>query len=105
MATIDAATFRATLPTTLSAIRMAGDGGMRIMLDIAESDLAEAIKLLAWRQMVLSVTVEAEKQAHTDYAKNEHNMAPGTKRKSCWQAAKESSADGDPGQARQPDAS
>jgi len=36
---------------------MAGDGGMRIMMDIPESDMAEAIQLLAWRQKVLRVTV------------------------------------------------
>jgi len=53
----DSATFRATFPPVLSAIRMAGDGGMRIMMDIPESDMAEAIQLLAWRQKVLRVTV------------------------------------------------
>jgi len=54
----DSATFLATIPSILSAIRMAGDGGMRIQLDIAESEMAEALKLLMWRQQVLRVTVE-----------------------------------------------
>jgi len=57
----DTVTFRASFPPILSAIRMAGDGGMRIMLDIPESDMAEAIQLLAWRQKVLVVTVETER--------------------------------------------
>jgi len=55
------ATFRATFPPILAAIRLAGDGGMRITLDVPESDLAEAIKLLAWRQRVLTVKVEPER--------------------------------------------
>jgi len=54
------ARFLATLPPVLSAIRISGDGGMRVMLDIPESDLAEAIKMLAWRQRVLVVTVEPD---------------------------------------------
>jgi hypothetical protein len=56
----DTATFRATFPPILSAIRMAGDGGMRVMFDIPESDLGEATKLLLWRQQVLRVTVGPE---------------------------------------------
>ena len=54
----DTATFRATLPPILSAIRMAGDGGMRVMFDIAESDMPEALKLLMWKGRVLVVTIE-----------------------------------------------
>ena len=54
----DTATFRATLPPILSAIRMAGDGGMRVMFDIAESDMPEALKLLMWKGSVLVVTIK-----------------------------------------------
>ena len=54
------ATFRAAFPPILSAIRMPGDGGMRIMLDIPESDMAEALNLLKWRHVVLVVTVGPE---------------------------------------------
>jgi len=39
---------------------MAGDGGMRLMIDIPESEMAEAVKLLAWRQQVLRVEVTPE---------------------------------------------
>ena len=56
----EAASFLATFPPILSALRMAGDGGMRIQLDIPESEMGEAAKLLLWRQMVLRVTVEPE---------------------------------------------
>lgn len=42
----------------MSAIRVDGSGGgMRIQFDIPESEMAEAVKLLAWRQMILKVTV------------------------------------------------
>ena len=58
----DSATFRATLPPILSAIRMAGDGGMRVMFDIPESDMPEALKLLMWKGRVLVVTIEPSKE-------------------------------------------
>ena len=57
----EAASFRATFPPILSAIRMAGDGGMRIMFDVPESDMGEATKLLLWRQSLLRVKVEPER--------------------------------------------
>ena len=60
--TENSATFRATLPPILSAIRMAGDGGMRVMFDIPETDLGEATKLLLWRGKVMQVTVGPEEQ-------------------------------------------
>jgi hypothetical protein len=58
----DTATFRATLPPIMSAIRMSGDGGMRVMFDVPESDMPEALKLLMWKQRVLQVTVGPEVQ-------------------------------------------
>ena len=57
----ESATFRASFPPVLSAIRMAGDGGMRIMLDIPETDMPEALKLLMWKGSVLRVTVGPER--------------------------------------------
>ena len=56
----ESASFRASLPPILSAIRMAGDGGMRVQFDIPESDMGEAVKLLLWKERVLRVTVEPE---------------------------------------------
>ena len=65
----DTATFRATLPPILSAIRMAGDGGMRVMFDVPETDLGEATKLLMWRGKVMQVTIEPERteSGHGDW--------------------------------------
>ena len=57
----DEATFRAAFPSIMSAIRVDGSGGgMRIQFDVPESEMAEAIKLLAWRQCVLVMTVRPE---------------------------------------------
>ena len=56
----DAATFLATLPPILSAFRISGDGGCRIMFDVPETEMGEAVKLLLWRQMPMRVTVEPE---------------------------------------------
>jgi len=55
--------FKASFPVIQSAIKITGDGGgMRIQLDIPESEMPEAVKLLVMRQMVLKVTVEPDEQ-------------------------------------------
>ena len=55
------ATFLAAFPATQSAMRIHGSGdGMRIELDIPASEMAEAVKLQLWTQVVLRVTVEPE---------------------------------------------
>ena len=59
MADNDRATFRASIPPIMSGIKTGGDG-MRFQLDVPESDMAEAVKLLTMRGMVLVVTVEPE---------------------------------------------
>lgn len=51
-------TFLASFPPIQSAIK-AGQDGMRIQLDIPESEMANAVELLAMRNVVLRVTVEA----------------------------------------------
>ena len=57
----DSATFLASLPDIQSAIRISGHrNGMRITLEIPQSEMAEAVKLLMWRQRVLRVTIEPE---------------------------------------------
>lgn len=53
-------TFIATFPSISSAIKVDGAGGMRIQLDIPESEMSEAVKLLLYRQVVLSITVEPQ---------------------------------------------
>lgn len=56
----DVVRFTASFPAIQSAIKITGDGnGMRIQLDIPESDMSEAVKLLLYRQCALTVTVEA----------------------------------------------
>jgi hypothetical protein len=58
----DEVTFRAVFPSTQSAVRVHGSGGMRIQLDIPESEMSRAVELLAWRQKVLVVTVRPERE-------------------------------------------
>lgn len=58
MTDTDRATFRASIPPIMSGIKTGGDG-MRVQFDIPESDIGEAVKLLAMRGQVLLVTVEA----------------------------------------------
>lgn len=55
-------TFTASFPEIQSAIKIDGSGGMRITLDIPESEMAEAIKLTLYRQVALTVTVSAANQ-------------------------------------------
>lgn len=57
----DKATFLATLPPIMSAIKITGaQDGMRIQFDVPESEMGEAVKLLAWRERVLQVTIQPE---------------------------------------------
>lgn len=51
------ATFAASIPPIMSGIKAGGDG-MRLQLDIPESDMGEAVKLVAMRGKRLRVTVE-----------------------------------------------
>lgn len=56
----DSASFLATFPPIMSAIKVTGNGdGMRIQFDVPESEMAEAVKLFAWRsERMLRLTVE-----------------------------------------------
>lgn len=61
MSDLASATFRAAFPSIQSAIKVYGDRqGMRLQLDVPETEMAEALKLLQWRERVLIVTVKAE---------------------------------------------
>ena len=52
-------TFRAYFPSIQSAIKVSGNGdGIRIILDIPETEMAQAVQLIAMRECVLKVTVE-----------------------------------------------
>jgi hypothetical protein len=50
-------TFRATIPPTETAIKIHGDGGARMILDIAESDLGAFLPALVMRGHGLDVTL------------------------------------------------
>ena len=53
--------FVASFPNIQTAIRVAGDGGARILLDIPESELPAIARLLLLRGVVLTVTVEVQR--------------------------------------------
>lgn len=50
-------TFRASIPPIETAIKVHGEGGARMILDIAESDLAGFLPALVMRGKVLQVTL------------------------------------------------
>lgn len=54
---VDRITFIASLPPIGSAISVHGEGGMRIKLDIPESELAGALRLLTLRGHSFQVTM------------------------------------------------
>ena len=56
---LDRATFRASIPPIMSGIKV-GTDGMRFQLDVPESDMGQAVKLLGMRGVVLRVTIEAD---------------------------------------------
>lgn len=52
-------TFVASFPAIQSAIIISGDGsGLRIKLDVPETDLLQALSILAMRQTAFKVTIE-----------------------------------------------
>ena len=51
-------TFIASLPNIQSAINIGGDGATRVKLDIPESELAEAVKLVLLKEQAFKVTIE-----------------------------------------------
>jgi len=53
-----AVTFRASIPPMETAIKIHGEGGARLQLDIAESDLGGFLPALVMRGHVLNVTLE-----------------------------------------------
>lgn len=57
MASDKPVTFLASFPPIQSAIKI-GQDGMRLQFDVPETEMAEAVKLLAMRDVVLKVTVQ-----------------------------------------------
>jgi hypothetical protein len=59
----DTITFLASLPPIQSAVSISGDGnGARLKLDIAESELPQAMKLMLLRGSCFEVTVRVIEQ-------------------------------------------
>ena len=83
----DRAIFRASFPPIQSAIKVYGDRqGMRVQLDVPESEMAEAMKVFLWRECVLTITVEpCYTQAEQDHGQKSDDLAARPKRKSKWQ--------------------
>lgn len=74
--------FLATFPQIQSAIKITGGGdGMRIQLDIPETEMGNAIELLTLRGQIVKVTIEPEKQKETE---EDATLQTRTKRKSEW---------------------
>lgn len=55
-------TFLATIPPIETAIKVHGDGGARLILDIAESDLGAFILAFVFRGKRLRVTLESNEE-------------------------------------------
>ncbi len=51
-------TFTATIPPTESAIKVHGENGARLLLDVAETDLGAFLMVLPMRGCQLQVTVK-----------------------------------------------
>jgi hypothetical protein len=60
----DKCEFIASFPDIQSAIKVGGDG-MRIQLDVPESEMGNALGIMAWRRKALKITVEVS-QSLTD---------------------------------------
>ena len=58
--TLHKAAFLCSIPPIMSGIKTGGDG-MRVQFDIPETEMGEAVKLLAMRGERLRVTVEVVK--------------------------------------------
>ena len=54
-----AVTFLASMPDVMSQMKIGRDG-MRLQLDVPESELAKALPLVKWRDRVLRVRIEPE---------------------------------------------
>lgn len=65
-------TFLCSIAPLQSGIQITGrNEGMRLKIDIPESEMAEALLLLQWRERVLRVTVEPD-DGSTDKSRKLH---------------------------------
>jgi len=67
-------TFRASFPAISSAILVSGDGsGLRLKLDVPETDLLQSLHIIALRQTAFQVTIEPianDEKQHSDNRKS-----------------------------------
>lgn len=56
----DSLTFLASIAPLQGAIKIAHDGGGRVVLDIPESEMPALVRLVLYRGAVLKVTIEVE---------------------------------------------
>ena len=55
--------FTASVPDIMSAINISGQGAIRLKLDIPESEIAEAVKLVLLKNTAFRVTIDADETA------------------------------------------
>lgn len=78
--TMEKASFLAAFPAIQTAIKITGNNdGMRIQLDIPENQMGEAVKVLAWREKILRVTIEPESLTDLDDAAEKEPERSGDK--------------------------
>ena len=73
MAEVEPISFLASFPAIASAIIISGDGnGLRIKLDVPETDLLQSLHIIAMRQTAFKVTIEPldDEQKSTKVHKN-----------------------------------
>ena len=84
----ECAVFLASLPPIMTAIKVSGDGGASIQLDVPDTHIADVLRLLLWRDTVLEVTV---KPINLQSKKNQDGECDGQGRlasRSKWQPAR-----------------
>lgn len=54
----DTIQFQAIVPSIQSAIRVAGDGGARLVLDISESEMGNFLPIMLMREELLIVRIQ-----------------------------------------------
>jgi hypothetical protein len=70
--------FLATFPPIQSAIKVDGSGGgMRIQLDIPESEMGQAVLLLAMREQILDITVKTYGKTNSKQSAGEEEQGTG----------------------------
>ena len=101
MTNVEPATFLATFPDIQSAFRISGErNGMRLLLDVPESEIGAAIKCMLWRGQVVRVAIVPEEDLQSATVQNTKDqnantaLETRTKRQPKWQTTEGVRADG-----------